>query len=250
MVALANPSKTDQKTKEMPAGATGEWESVRLAAASRRRWKWGLLAGVLIAAGGGAGSWAGLASEETRPVAVLNADLPAGHVISAEDVSLVDMAETEGIHLLSPETVTGMVLARPVPAGSPLVAASVADSSLWPEQGQAVLAVPVSTIPQDLEEGATVDLITPDAVPGEEAEGDGPEDTDPTGSSDVVTGLVHRIVTDDGDGFGSGQKVLEVVLPRHHAAHLSRAVAGGQAQVTIINPREVAQSSSEKEHSE
>jgi hypothetical protein len=249
MVALANPNKTDQKTKE-PSGGSGEWESVRLAATSRRRWKWALLAGALIASGCVAGAWAGLASQDTRTVAVLTADLPAGHVVGAEDVTSVESAPVEGLRLLAPDTVEGMVLTRPVSAGSPLVAGSVGDSALWPEQGRAVVAVPVGPLPQDLVEGATVDLVFPGAAPAQTAEGEGADDDSLEVSSGVVTGLVHRVVADEGDGFGNGRQVLEVVLPRDQAASLSRAVAGGQAQVTVLNPHDQAQAVAEGEGAE
>ena len=86
MVALANPQKTNQKNKDKTTHGEGrEWESVRLVATSRRRWKWALVATVLIAGGGAAGAWAGFAGEDMLPVAVLAADLPAGHVITASD---------------------------------------------------------------------------------------------------------------------------------------------------------------------
>ncbi|WP_121187989.1 SAF domain-containing protein [Nocardiopsis sp. Huas11] len=221
-----------------------------MAATSRRRWKWALLAGALIASGCVAGAWVGLAGEETRTVAVLTADLPAGHVIGTEDVSLVEMAEAEGMRLLSPDTVEGMVLTRPVPAGSPLVAGSVGNSALWPEQGQTVVAVPVGPLPQDLDEGATVDLIVPGPAPAQTTGGDGGEDEASEGSSGVVTGLVHRVVAHEGEGFGDGQQVLEVVLPRQQAAYLSQAVAGGQAQVAVVNPYDRVQAATEAEGAE
>ncbi|MEU1899352.1 SAF domain-containing protein [Nocardiopsis dassonvillei] len=203
---------------------------MRLAAASRRRWKWGLLAGALIAAGGAVGAWAGLAGEETRTVAVLTSDLPAGHLITAADVASVDLAEAEGLRLLTPEVAEGMVLTRPVPAGSPLVAGSVSDSALWPEPGQAVVALPVTTAPADLAEGTTVDLVTL-AAPGE---GGGDDAETRPGA---VTGLVHRVTAAE-DGLGGGHQVVEVVLPRDEAASFSRAAAGQEVQIAVVNPHE------------
>lgn len=240
MVALAKPDQTHQKSSKSRAGGDfQEWESVRLAATSRRRWKWGLLAGALIAAGGVLGVWAGAAGEETRTVAVLTADLPAGHLVTAGDVTSVDLAEAEGLRLLTPEAAEGMVLTRPVPAGSPLVEGSVSDSALWPEPGRAVVAVPVTTVPADLAEGATVDLIALDAS-GEEAESD-----DADAPSGVVTGLVHRVIASEQDGFGGGQQVVEVVLPRDEAAYFSRAAAGREVQVVVVNSDEDARSTTE-----
>lgn len=233
MVALAKPQQTHQKSSEpRVGGGSGEWESVRLAAASRRRWKWGLLAGALIAAGGAVGAWAGLAGEETRTVAVLTSDLPAGHLITAADVASVDLAEAEGLRLLTPEVAEGMVLTRPVPAGSPLVAGSVSDSALWPEPGQAVVALPVTTAPADLAKGTTVDLVTL-AAPGEGG-GD-----DAEALPGAVTGLVHRVTAAE-DGLGAGQQVVEVVLPRDEAASFSRAAAGQEVQIAVVNPHENA----------
>ena len=246
MVALANPKGTDRKSRKKSERGVGEkeWESVRLAAVSRRRWKWGLLAGGLIAAGTVAGAWAGLAGEETRAVAVLATDLPAGHPLATADLISVDLAETEGLRLLTPEAAEGMVLTRPVPAGSPLVAGSVSDSALWPEPGQAVVAVPVSTVPADLREGTTVDLVALGA-PGEGTEDSGAED--PPG---VVTGLVHRVSASDEGGFGGGQQVVEVVLARDQATHFSRAAAGREVQVVVENPYEDTHGATESEGTE
>lgn len=245
MVALANPKQTDwESSKSSVRDGGAEWESVRLAATSRRRWKWGLLAGALITAGGVAGAWAGLAGDDTHPVAVLTADLPAGHVLGADDVTSVNLAEVEGIRLLTPEVAEGMVLTRPVPASSPLVAGSVSDSALWPEPGQAVVAVPVTTVSQDLREGTTVDLVALDS-PGEGAEGDGTE-----ASPGVVTGLVHRVAASDEDTFGGGQHVVEVVLSREQAARFSRAAAGREVQVVVVNPHEDTRAVTEAEDAE
>ncbi|WP_236567998.1 SAF domain-containing protein [Nocardiopsis sp. FR6] len=242
MVALAKPERTDRESGASRAKDTGpEWESVRLVAASRRRWKWGLLAGALIVAGGAAGAWVGLAGEDTRTVAVLTADLPAGHLITAEDVASVDLGEADGLRLLTPEVAEGMVLTRPVPAGSPLVADSVSDSAQWPEQGRAMVAVPVSTLPQGLEAGTTVDLIT--AAVGEESDEDSPSE------AGAVTGLVHRVMTGE-EGFGSGGHIVEVVLPRDRAVWFSRAVAGGEAQLAVVNPHEGLQPSEEESEEE
>ncbi|WDZ90576.1 SAF domain-containing protein [Nocardiopsis sp. HUAS JQ3] len=211
---------------------------MRLATVSRRRWKWGLLAGVLIASGGMAGAWAGLASQDTRTVAVLVADLPAGHMITSGDVTPVDLEKTEGLRLLTPQVAEGMVLTKPVPAGSPLVAGSVADSALWPEPGQAVLAVPVTTLPRDLTAGTTVDLVPTGATPGEATGDEDTEAEEPTGEPGVVTGLVHRVVSDGAEDLGVGQQVVEMVLPRDQVARFSQAAAGGDVQVVVVNPHE------------
>ncbi|MDE3721442.1 SAF domain-containing protein [Nocardiopsis sp. N85] len=238
MVALANPKYDNRKTRENPAGTEGEWESVRLAATSRRRWKWGLLAGALIFSGGFAGAWAGLASEDTHMVAVLAADLPAGHVLTAQDVSPVEAEGIEGLRLLAPDAVEGMALSRPMTAGSPLVAGSVADSGLWPEPGTALLAVPVATVPQDMEPGASVDLIATRPAPDEAVEEAGPGEDGSGSAPGVVTGLVHRVASGSEDGFGGGHQVVEVVLPRDRAARFSQASAGGDVQVALVDPRE------------
>lgn len=230
MVALANPQQTNQKTKVKTETPSREWDSVRLEATSRRRWKWALFATVLIAGGGAAGAWVGFVGKETQAVAVLAADLPAGHVISAADVTSVETAPSEGLRLLAPDTVEGMVLTRPVSAGSPLVAGAVSDSALWPERGAALLTVPVTVLPQDLEAGTTVDLIP---------SGSGPEAAeDEEGAAQEVTALVHRVVVDGGDGFGPGDQAVEVVVSRSMAAQVARAVASGEVQVAVINPHD------------
>ncbi|OLT26906.1 hypothetical protein BJF83_20055 [Nocardiopsis sp. CNR-923] len=197
-----------------------------MAAVSRRRWKWALLAAGLIGAGGMAGAWAGWVLDDARPVAVLAADLPAGHVLTASDVRPVEMGEVEGVRMLSPQQVQGQVLTRPTLAGSPLVAGSVGDRVVWPDLGRAVVAVPVSTVPHGLEAGATVDVVTPTG-------GDGDADA----SLGAVTGSVHRVLPTE-DTLGTGERVVEVVMSRDQATYVSRAVADGPAQLLVLNPHE------------
>ncbi|GAB3734064.1 SAF domain-containing protein [Nocardiopsis nanhaiensis] len=245
MVALANPQQTNQKNKDKAAspGADREWESVRLAATSRRRWKWALLAAALIVGGGAAGAWAGYAGEETGAVAVLADDLPAGHVITAGDVTTVEVAEADGLRLMAPEAVEGMALTLPVPGGSPLTAGAVSDTALWPEEGSAVVTVPVTALPHGLEAGTTVELIPAEGGAEAAAEsGEGQPDEAPG----AVTALVHRVVAEADDGFGTGAQAVEVVVSRADAGQVARAVAGGDIQVAVVNPHEQAQSEDEE----
>ncbi|WP_307851146.1 SAF domain-containing protein [Nocardiopsis sp. MG754419] len=169
-------------------------------------------------------------------MAVLAADLPAGHVISAEDLVSVETTPSEGLRLLGPDTVTGMVLTRPVPAGSPLVASAVSDSALWPERGSALVAVRAAVLPQDVQAGTTVDLIPGGTAPEAAEE----EDTEQA-SPGVVTALVHRVVADAGDGFGTESQVVEVVVPREAVGRVSDAVSAGEVQVAVVNPHEQTQ---------
>ncbi|WP_268643613.1 SAF domain-containing protein [Nocardiopsis sp. EMB25] len=166
--------------------------------------------------------------DDARPVAVLAADLPAGHVLTASDVRSVEVAEADGVRMLSPQEVEGQVLTRPTLAGSLLVDGSVGDRVVWPDLGQAVVAVPVSTVPQGLEAGATVDVVTPTG-------GDGDAD----GPLRAVTGSVHRVVPDE-DTLGAGQQVVEVVMSRNQATYVSRAVAQAPAQLLVLNPHDDA----------
>ncbi|WP_083931809.1 SAF domain-containing protein [Nocardiopsis salina] len=226
MVTLADPAKKEEKRKRADQVDSDEWGSVRLAAASRRRWKWGLLAGALITAGAGVGVVASTWGDTTRAVAVLTADLPAGHTVTADDIRTVDLHEPDGFRLVSPDMAEGMVLTRPVPEGSPLVAASVADTALWPEQGQAVVSVPVTNIPSGMEEGTHVDL-TPKAA----SEDQGAQD------ADTVTGIVHRADhPGQEDELGVDQSVVEVVLPREQAVWLSGSMTGDEVGLAVVNP--------------
>ncbi|MEV2279435.1 SAF domain-containing protein [Nocardiopsis sp. NPDC049922] len=206
---------------------------MRLAAVSRRRWKWALLAAGLIGAGGMAGAWAGWVLDDARPVAVLAADLPAGHLLTASDVRSVEMGEVEGVRLLSPQQVQGQVLTRPTLAGSPLVDGSVGESVVWPELGRAVVAVPVSTVPHGLEAGTTVDVVTPRSA----STGTGGGEDGENGARGAVTGSVHRVLPAE-DTLGTGERVVEVVMSRDQATYVSRAVADGPAQLLVLNPHE------------
>lgn len=232
MVALANPKQKDRETMKDSAGGQHEWESVRLAATSRRRWKWGMAAGLMIIAGAALGGWAGWSGEDTAQIAVVQTDLPAGHVLTAQDLASVEVVPAEGLHLLSTQDVTGMALARPVSAGMPLVAEAVADGAGWPDPGTSLLAVPVAAVPRGLAAGMTVDVIPP--APGDDSD------------SEVVPALVHHVVSHD-DGFGTGGHLVEVLVPRDQAAALSRSLAGGEAHVALVNPQDTPAGEEEAE---
>ncbi|MFL1375769.1 SAF domain-containing protein [Nocardiopsis protaetiae] len=186
----------------------------------------------MIVAGVGLGAWAGWAGEDTVQVAVVEADLPAGHELTGQDVTTVEAAPAEGLHLLSTEDVTGMVLAQPVPAGTPLVEGALTEEAAWPEPGTSLLAVPVATVPRGLTAGMTVDVI-PSAPGGDPA----PE---------VVSGLVHHVTSHD-DGFGTGGHVVEVLVPRDRAAALSHSLAGEAAHVALVNRQDALTGEEEAE---
>lgn len=234
MVTLAQSKRTDQKTRESDTG----WESVRLAATSRRRWRWGITAAALVAAGAAVAAGAGLAGDDTRTVAVVTADLPAGHVVTAADVGAIDLAHVAGWDLLAPEEVEGAVLARPLGAGSPVLPGAVADTALWPGPGEAVVAVPVTTLPQAVVDGALVEIVTAHR-PAAEGEGAG----EPAGT---VLGRVHRVRTAD-DQFGGADTVVEVVLARHQAPDVARAASGNGVQMVVVNTDEAPHDDSTQE---
>ncbi|MFY7064701.1 SAF domain-containing protein [Nocardiopsis changdeensis] len=203
-----------------------------MAATSRRRWKWGAAAVLMVASGIGLGAWAGWAGEDTVQVAVAGADLPAGHVLTAQDVTTVETVPAEGLHLLSTEDVTGMVLAQPVSAGTPLVEGALAEEAAWPEPGSSLVAVPVATVPRGLTAGTTVDVI-----PSVHSDDSGAQ---------VITGLVHHVASHD-DGFGTGGHVVEVLVPRDQAAALSRSLAGEAAHVVLVNRQDALTGEEEAE---
>jgi hypothetical protein len=106
------------------------------------------------------------AADRTVPVYAAAADLPAGHVIAAGDLQLVQvrMSGSGDRYLASATTVIGQVISREVRTGE-LLAASAVTASAPPPFRDVSVSVKPEHIASSITEGSLVDVIATGASP-------------------------------------------------------------------------------------
>lgn len=184
-----------------------------------------LVVGVILVGGSVAlGSWATAAARATSPVLVAARDLPAGHVLAADDVRAAEVA----LGALAPgylgpaETVTGSVLARTVRAGE------LVPDGMLVEAGSTDLRTVALTVtgalPTDVVAGAAVDVWF---VPGSE---DAPPRT-------LATAVPVTDVSTSGTSFGGAARtVVEVLVPADLLADVLAATVADGAFTLVAAP--------------
>ncbi|WP_170134244.1 SAF domain-containing protein [Murinocardiopsis flavida] len=215
---------------------------MRLAAPSRRRWRWLAAGALLIACGGAAGAWASLHGEQRVPVATAVSDLPAGHVLTAEDVRVVPMAGAESLDLVDArDGAVGKPLAVPLRANTPIAEAALGGAA-FPGEGEAVVAAEVApgVLPGAAVEGASVAAIitdtpteaaSPSAPPDEEG-AEGEQGTAPPPGRSIEA-RVHAIDAAEA-GQGRAPVVVEVVVAAEDAEALARAAGAEQLRFAVV----------------
>lgn len=220
MVALLEPGTTGRERED--------WRDVRLAAVSRRRWRWGIAAAALTAVGAAVGMGVGIAADETAQVAAVARDVPAGHTLTAADLHVVEMSGTEGLGmLLSVEQAEGAVTALPLAHGTFVGHSAVADSSRWPGPGTALVAVPAGagTLPAPAGAGARVELVFTGSHAGDDPGG--------AGAPPRVFGRVHE-VHGAKEPHGT-EPVVELLVRQEHAGAVARAAADGAVRLALVS---------------
>lgn len=216
MAAALETKSKDQKSREKEASPRP------LPAGARRNWRWAT-AGLVLVLGGAAGAVALTEARMQRvPVVVLAHDVPAGHVLSATDFQIAELAGVEGLGLVRADggAVEGRRLAVPVRAGTPLAEAALADEADWPEPGSTVVAVslPGGEVPAAVVPGARVAVM---------AVGEEPED-----SGEPVVAQVHsRTGSDTVD-----EVAVELEVPVEHMAPVVRAAAAQELRLVLVWP--------------
>lgn len=173
-----------------------------------------LVIGVLLVAGSVAlGSWTVRTARQTAPVLAAVADLPAGHVLVAEDLEPVEVAlgRAADRYVGPGAAVAGAVLARPVRAGELLPGALLVPRS---ESGLRTVAVHVAgPLPGDVVVGGLVDVWL---LPGPDPDADAAA-TEPRA---VALGLDVTAVEAASGTFGSGLSAGTTVEVRVDDAEL------------------------------
>ncbi len=167
------------------------------------------------------------------PVAVAAADLPAGRVLTADDVLAAQLPADRAPAGISPDPaeLTGRVLAAPLRAGEPITDVRLVGPGLWAAVPEGQVAAPVRladlAVATLLRAGDRVDVL---AAAGEAAQP----------SVEVVASgaLVLTAPAPDGEAgaAASDAGLLVLAVPPETAAALAAAAASGSLTVTLGRP--------------
>ncbi|WP_433697050.1 SAF domain-containing protein [Nocardiopsis sp. CA-288880] len=128
----------------------------RLSLPRRKGWKRPFAGVAAVVVGGVVAAWAAGHEEERVPMVVTAEDVAAGEALTIADLRIVPVLGVEDLDLAPVDEALGGRVAMPVPAGTVLTGAMLADTSGWPGPGQAVVAVQTQPgmLPASAREGA------------------------------------------------------------------------------------------------
>ncbi|RCV49283.1 hypothetical protein DEF23_10510 [Marinitenerispora sediminis] len=182
-----------------------------------------------MAAGGLVAALAVDRLDDRRGVLVAGADLPAGHVVTAADLRIAQLAGTDGLSVVGEnqlaETV-GRTLTVPVAEGSVLPETALGAEAGYPEPGQAMVGASLQPgrFPVSLSEGAPVSIVVTDGGgAGTPGRGAGVE----AYPAHVQT---FEAATPDGPA------VVELIVDAADAAQISAAAAAERITVVQVAP--------------
>lgn len=155
-------------------------------------------------------------------VLVLGRTVPAGHTLSAEDLSVVRIVPDDALAVVAEtrqSSLVGRVLRLPVAANT-LLSESMLGPAAWPPAGQSVMAVSVKPgrAPDRLAAGVYVLVLVVPTQSGTGAPSDG----------DLVQ--VPAMVVSIGAAEGSGARVVSLLMASLDAVR----VAGAPGEVALI----------------
>jgi hypothetical protein len=204
-------------TTEPRTSGNGRDESVRLSGRVTRRWRSVVIAVALMVAGATAVVAALSQVDQRSPVLVAAGDLPAGHVVTASDVRVVELAGAESLPTVSDaEQVVGATLTLPVAEGALLSDEVLGADGEQLDAGQATASVQLASgrVPSSVQTGSQVTVIL-------------------TGESNGSTSFPAQVqsLTPLNEEV-SGEVHVDLVVDGNHAAQLARAAA--EEQVSLV----------------
>ncbi|MFD3685686.1 SAF domain-containing protein [Nocardiopsis sp. NPDC058631] len=218
----------DTKTAPAPAASPrqGETPPVRLLGSGPRRWRWLALALGMMAAGGLSGVVALEQMDDKQGVLVADGDLPAGHVVAAEDLRVARISVADGVSFVGAERLeatVGQTLTVPVTEGGLLPEAALGAEAAFPEPDRAVLGVALrpGRFPSSLGPGTAVSVVVH------------PEEGATTGV-EAYRALVREVLPSAAE---DGSVELELVASSTDAAAIASAAAAERVSVVQVNPR-------------
>ncbi|MCP3017096.1 SAF domain-containing protein [Nocardiopsis dassonvillei] len=219
----------DTKTAPAPAASPrqGETPPVRLLGSGPRRWRWLVLALGMMTAGGLSGVVALEQTDDRQGVLVADTDLPAGHVVTAEDLRVARISVADGVSFVGAdrlEATVGQTLTVPVTEGGLLPEAALGAEATFPERDRAVLGVALrlGRFPASIGPGAAVSVVVH------------PEDGATGGGVEAYRALVRDVQPSAAE---DGSVQLELVASSADAAAIASAAAVERVSVVQVNPR-------------
>ncbi|OHV23991.1 hypothetical protein BBK14_23715 [Parafrankia soli] len=174
--------------------------------------------------------------EGRRELLVVARDVPAGRVLTVQDLRPVSVGAGAGVDVVAAgavDAVVGRVAVVPLVAGSLLPPGAVGDASRVPPAGQAMVgaALKAGQYPPELARGDGVSVILTAASPS----GVDPAVSAPsTGSSArSVSGLVVAVQGDEVDPAGAGGVVVSLQVAEGDAETVAEAAAAGRVALVV-----------------
>lgn len=209
-----------------PAAAAGT--SGTAGPVGQRRHGWRLLAGALVTVAAAAGfALLHTVSDERAPVLAVARQVPAGEVITAADLRVVELRPEAGVAVVPAGragSVVGRVAAVPLLPGA-LLAPGQVGPVVVPGAGQVVVAVRVALPPAGLSPGSRVRvLVTPTSVTG----GEPPA---------LLARPVAATVVEVGAADGTGARTVSLLLAASAGDQVATAAAAGAVSL-VLTPTE------------
>lgn len=204
-----------------------------------------LLAGALVCACALAARLAAPPPPPTAPVVVAAADLPAGSVLTTEDLrtARLPLAAVPRAAVADPAALAGAVLAVDVPAGLPLVSAHVSGGRFATDAPAGTVAVPVrladAAVAALLRPGDRVDLVSAGGWSGTWS---GAAEAAPGAPAVLASAalVLDVVVGEETGGLGllggasGGDDPLVVVAVTVAEGHRIAAAAGGSLGAVLV----------------
>ncbi|WP_230203217.1 SAF domain-containing protein [Parafrankia discariae] len=174
--------------------------------------------------------------EGRREVLVVARDVPAGRVLTVQDLRPVSVGAGAGVDVVAADAVdavVGRVAVVPLVAGSLLPAGAVGDRSRVPPAGQAVVgaALKAGQFPPGLIRGDGVSVIlTPGSTSAADPTVAAPASGSPARS---VPGLVVTVQGDEADPAGAGGVVVSLQIAEGDAETVAEAAAAGRVALVV-----------------
>ena len=204
---------------------------VRLLGSGPRRWRWLVLGLALASTGALAGVTAVERLDQRQGVLVAEGDLPAGHVVGADDLRVVRITVADGVSVIGErelEQVVGRPLTVPVADGSVLSSTALGPDAAYPVAEEAIVgaALQPGRYPASLQPGSAVSVV----VITEDSEGGG---TRGDGGAEAYPARVQSVEPAATDG----SVIVELAVSALDAARISSAAATESVAVVQVPPR-------------
>ncbi|WP_186356090.1 SAF domain-containing protein [Streptomonospora sp. PA3] len=198
---------------------------------------------LLIALGAGANVAIGMGQQEQTAVLAASRDLPAGHVLSEEDVRIVHWdGAAGGLQLVDARSgqAIGSRLAVPVTEGAPITEGMLGSAAAYPPEGRAIVAAAVGpgVLPGAAEQGSPVAvIITPAAAGAAGTQTAPPASAEAQGEEGrSVPARIHRVR--QADPATGTSTVVELLVDAADAEAVARAAGQERLRLAVVSQAE------------